>query len=225
MSYKRLKKEIEQILINDSPEKFYSTLENYNPHMLVNPLMGLLYDPRELIKFRSVEAIGFIMEKEAHKNIETVKNIMRRFMWNLNEESGGIGWGSPEAMAEIAARSQNIFSSFAKIIISYIDPESTSYLDHKELHPGIIWGIGRLGKANPDTGSLSEYIFNDILDDPDPRIKGLGVWACGICKIGSLKLKLKNLLNDNSEFTLYEDHILFQTSVSSAAKKALSLIN
>jgi len=40
---------------------------------------------------------------------------MRRLMWNLNDESGGIGWGNPEAMGEILACHEALANEYAPI--------------------------------------------------------------------------------------------------------------
>ena len=44
-----------------------------------------------------------VVSRLADSDMEAARVIMRRLMWNLNDESGGIGWGSPEAMGEILA--------------------------------------------------------------------------------------------------------------------------
>jgi len=49
--------------------------------------------------------MGRVVSSLAEKDMESARVVMRRLMWNLNEESGGIGWGCPEAMGETMARS------------------------------------------------------------------------------------------------------------------------
>jgi len=36
-------------------------------------------------------------------------------MWSLNDESGGIGWGAPEAMGAIMARHTGLADEYANI--------------------------------------------------------------------------------------------------------------
>lgn len=225
MSYKKLKKQIKQILLKSAIDETHEILNELSHEQLISSLMGLLFDPDELVKFRAVDSIGYAASIIAEKNIEKVRIIMRRLMWTLNEESGGIGWGSPEAMAAIAADSKKIYDEFAKIIISYIDPLSPSFLDHKELHPGIAWGIGRLGEKNKKTGELASYMLKKIILDTDPRIRGLGVWACGTCKISEAANTLEQLIKDKSEFLIYRNRELKKLTIAEAAKTALDIIN
>jgi len=44
-----------------------------------------------------------VISNLTEKEMESARVIMRRLMWSLNDESGDIGWGAPEAMAEIIA--------------------------------------------------------------------------------------------------------------------------
>lgn len=224
MSYKKLKKEIKDILQEQKPDEFFDKLKDYNPDRVINPLIGLLYDSDDLIRFRAVEAIGFISSQRKDTDVEKLRVLMRRFIWNLNEESGGIGWGSPEAMAETAAASEKIYNEFIQIIISYIDPESGSFLDHEELHPGVVWGIGRLAKKYPDTAKHAEYMIKDLLKRKDSRVRGLAVWTAGNCRLKSLEKEIEALLNDSEEFILYDEHQLETMTIAKAAENALLLI-
>ena len=45
--------------------------------------------------------MGVVVAGLAEHDMESARVVMRRLMWNLNDESGGIGWSSPEAMGEI----------------------------------------------------------------------------------------------------------------------------
>ncbi len=224
INYKQLKSEIKTILSNNIPEKAFIILKNYPYEKIINPLIGLLYESDELLKFRAVEAIGKIAASREKKDIEKTRIIMRRFMWNLNEESGGIGWGTPEAMAETAASSKKIYDEFIKIFISYVDPESGLYLDHEELHPGIAWGIGRLAKKWPETKKYAGYMLKDLIKRTDPRVRGLSVWASGLCKMKELEKDIEKLLDDKNSFILYDDEKLKTITIGEASQKALKLI-
>jgi hypothetical protein len=81
--------------------------------------------------------------------MEAARVMIRRLMWNLNDESGGIGWGSPEAMGEILARHHGLAREYAHILISYIR-EDGNYLENEVLQAGVLWAIGRVGEVHPD---------------------------------------------------------------------------
>jgi hypothetical protein len=79
--------------------------------------------------------------------MEHARIIMRRLMWTLNDESGGIGWGVPEAMAEIMINHKGLFKEYAHILMSYAEGGG-NYLDHEPLKRGVIKAIERLEVNN-----------------------------------------------------------------------------
>jgi len=224
LSYKILKKEIKSLLKENNSQETVKTLKekNHNNDKVLNPLISLLYDPDEAIKHKAAEAIGILNSEKYEPDTEKTRILMRRLMWSLNEESGGIGWGAVEAMAETAVHNKTVFDEFYKIIISYIDPDSGSFLDHKELHPGIVWAIGRMLKAYPETGAYAEYVLKDLIDDNDPRIRGHALWAVLNGKVKNLESSIKKYLNDNEEFFLYDEKVMKKTKISEIAQKALN---
>ncbi|NIR18057.1 MAG: HEAT repeat domain-containing protein, partial [Desulfobacterales bacterium] len=77
------------------------------------------YNEDQDVRWSAVKAMGRVVAKMADEDMESARVIMRRLMWNLNDESGGIGWGSPEAMAEILTCHDGLAKEYAHILISY----------------------------------------------------------------------------------------------------------
>ncbi|MDY0360696.1 MAG: HEAT repeat domain-containing protein [Desulforegulaceae bacterium] len=222
MSYKKLKNFIKTTIQTKTPENALKDLKKYKFKQLTGPVKGLLFDLDPLISFRAAELMGLISKEAAKENIEPVRDIMRQLMWNLNEESGGIGWGSVEAMAETASQNKKIFDEFYKIIISYADPESSSFLDHEDLHPGAAWAVGRLLKQEPEKGDYANYVIKILLQHKDPKVKGNALWAASNMKnISDLKPIVKNLLQNNEKFILYEEGDINTISISKMAENVL----
>jgi len=84
----------------------------------------------------------------ADADMEAARVVMRRMIWQLNEESGGIGWGMPEAMGETMARHEGLAQEYAHMLVSYIQ-EDGNFLEHVPLQRGVLWGLGRLAQARP----------------------------------------------------------------------------
>ncbi|MGD9194313.1 MAG: hypothetical protein PVH58_20495, partial [Desulfobacterales bacterium] len=116
------------------------------PKRAVNPLFSLLCSLDERLKWRAVTAMGQVVSNLAETDLESARVIMRRFMWHLNDESGGIGWGCPESMGEIMARCERLADEYGFVLISYIQPEG-NYLEHEILQRGVLWGVGRLAHS------------------------------------------------------------------------------
>ncbi|MBU4421299.1 MAG: hypothetical protein KKH84_09905, partial [Proteobacteria bacterium] len=99
--FRTLKKKILELLNNNDLEKSIVKILELPARQVVNPLFSFLYNADELLKWKAVIAMGAVVSDLADHNMESARIVMRRLLWNLNDESGGIGWGSPEAMGEI----------------------------------------------------------------------------------------------------------------------------
>ena len=115
MTARALKKVIFEILTRENLAEGIGRIGQLPPRQAVSPLFSLFYHGDEKIRWGAVAAMGEVVSGMAKTEMEAARVVMRRMMWNLNDESGGIGWGSPEAMGEVMARSKRICREFAAI--------------------------------------------------------------------------------------------------------------
>lgn len=221
MSHRQLKKEALSLLQSDDLLPALEALCNYPPRQIVNPLFGLLYHGDPLIRWRAVSAMGAVVSRMALKKTESARIIMRRFMWNLNDESGGIGWGSPESLGDIMAECDKLAGEFGRILISYADPKG-NYLEHPTLQQGVLWAWGRLGRRQPEMFKPSAALLIPYLSSPDHHLQGLAAWAAEPLAERSLDGHLKALLNHTKQISIYVDHKLITQTVAQLAENALS---
>jgi hypothetical protein len=123
-----------------------------DPQKLVGPLFSALYALDPAVKWHAVTCFGFLVPRiRNEKSLEAARVIMRRFLWNLNDESGGIGWGSPEAMGEIMACDPVMADEYHCLLLSFIEDRQgpDNYLEHLPLREGAYWGIARLAQSSP----------------------------------------------------------------------------
>ncbi len=219
-----LKKKVQELL---KDREFYSSLDQLRQlpgRIVINSLLSLLLDNDELVRWRAVTAIGSIVSLMAKKDIEAARVIMRRLMWSLNDESGGIGWGAPEAMSEIMAQCDKIAEEFHSILISYLDEEG-NFLEYEALQKGLIWGVSRLSMIRPDLMKPASRYLHKYLDSNDPSIRGLSAFSVGLLKARDEKNYLGKLLHDHAEFRTFSDNELTTFKVSDFVEKAVSLLN
>ena len=176
MGWRQLKKEILELLCHKDFEKSLEKICQLPARQAVNPLFSFFYNSDELVRWRAVAAMGAVVSNLADHDMESARVIMRRLIWNLNDESGGIGWGSPEAMGEIMARHERLAEEYHKILISYIMPDG-NYLEHEILQRGVLWGIGRLAHARPYLVKKFADLLCPYMESPDPILRSLAVWA------------------------------------------------
>jgi hypothetical protein len=220
LSGRQLKRHVLALLQQNDLTKCESELCRLPARQTVNPLFSFLCSVDEIIKWRAVAAMGAVVSNLATTDLESARVIMRRFMWQLNDESGGIGWGCPEAMGETTARSHQLAKEYAGILLSYIRADG-NFLEHELLQRGALWGVGRLARARPDFLKGCASLFNPYMQSNDAYLRGLAVWAVEpLLDQGSIPA-LEALSNDSAELMLFRKGRLAQCTVSQLAREAL----
>ncbi len=176
-AYRELKRKIPLLLDNRDIEPVLPELLQYPAQKLLGALYTALLSPQKLIKWHAVTAVGATVTRLAENDIEQARVVMRRFMWTLNDESGGIGWGSPECMGEIMARRQDLGLEYSRILFSYLaqgDTGSDNYLEYLPLRRGAFWGLARLAQGDPvlSREGLSQ-VQKALKQESDPEILAL----------------------------------------------------
>src|SRR3990172_6418108 len=113
---RELKRIVASLLASESFPASWESIRHLPGRQVINPLFAGFCDRDSLLRWRSVTAMGLVVSRLADENMESARVVMRRFMWNLNEESGGIGWGCPEALGEGMARSERLADEFGCIL-------------------------------------------------------------------------------------------------------------
>lgn len=191
---------------------------------VINPLFSFFYNKEEQVRWHAITAMGAVTSRMAAFDMEHARIVMRRLMWNLNDESGGIGWGSPEAMAEIMARCVPLAYEYSSILVSYANPNG-NFIEHDKLQRGVLWGLGRLAQVHPAHVSSAVPFLTAYLTAPDPYLRGLGTWAAGYIKSPALSDTILALTRDSSEILIFAEFKLSRIKVSQLARQALSQIS
>ncbi|MBW1886750.1 MAG: HEAT repeat domain-containing protein [Deltaproteobacteria bacterium] len=219
-----LKKKVLDLLKSEDLDLAIDQLCRLPPRHVINPLFSFLYNSNEKIKWRAVTAMGAIVSKLADEDMESARIIMRRLMWNLNDESGGIGWGSPEAMGEILACHETLANEYSQILISYAR-EDGNFQEHELMQRGVLWGIGRLAQSNPELLIDAVTYLIPYLDSSDATVRGLAVWILGLLGIEGGWSKLEQLTDDENQLKIYIDRRLIKCKVKELAENAFGKEN
>ncbi len=183
---------------------------------VVNYLLSFLFHPVPLVKWRAVTALGLVVNRMADENVEAARNIMRRLIWSLNDESGGIGWGSAEAMGEIMAANETLAREYCCILLSYVQDEGNP-LENPLLERGVLWGIGRLAQGRPELLGGCGCHLVPYLRSEDPIHRGFALWALGFLKERLPVRELAALMEDRSEIQIYESGALISVRICDLA--------
>jgi hypothetical protein len=217
---RKLKKKIFHLLVQKDFQKALEQLEHYPLKSLIGPLFSFFYNKDDQIRWRAITAMGVIVARLGDSDIESGRVVMRRLMWNLNDESGGIGWGSPEAMGEIMARNPRIADEYRNILISFLS-EDCNYIEYEMLQRGVLWGFGRLSHARPEMLYNCSSLLVPYMLSSDSHVRGFAAWAIGALDISPAHDYLKKLLEDHSIIKIFLNLELIELKVSHLARKSL----
>lgn len=222
-SQRGIKKEILALLSQAELDTVFSVLAGYPPEKLLNPLFSGICSGSEKTKWNAVSAMGVTVARLADQDMEAARIVMRRFMWSLNDESGGIGWGTPEAMAECLACHEGLAREYAKILVSFMR-EDGFYLELPALQRGLMWGISRLAQVRPELlrdWHAPRYLL-PYLDSEDPVVRALAARALGQLRVIEAAEKITPCLGDPTPFSLYAAHRLITVTTDQLARQALA---
>ena len=205
-SGRELRREAEALLRAEDFERRLPEWLRFPARRLIGPLLSFLCSADDLLRWRAVRVMGLVTSRLAGEDPESARVVMRRLMWSLTDESGGIGWGAPEAMAETMVNHEGLATEFAHILVSYVGANETR-LDNDLLLRGVLWGLGRLGSARPDLLRDCLPHLEPFLRSGDAALRGLAAWA--LARMGALTPdRARPLLDDEAEFELYLDGVL-----------------
>jgi len=177
--------------------------------------MHLFADINEPLRWYAIEAIGRLARELAPKKTEVYRNLIRRFLWAMNDESGNVPWSSPEGIGSIVANQPFLFGDYTPMLI-------TNALDNPMCHRGLLWAAGRIGRVR---SSLVFPFIQDILpflysDEPD--LRGYAAWALGELGYQEILPELIRLTTDQSPVYIFKEAKFMAESVGTLAKEAVS---
>ena len=185
-------------------------------------LMGLLFHEDELVKWRAVTAIGRL----AASSPEAMRPKVFGLLWSLSEESGTVGWGSAQAIAEMYVNNPALAGEAIRPVLHYPDDEELARPANRNtpLLAGSIWATGRIADADPALAGEMGEALTGFLDDPDPRVRAVTAWALGRIGYGAAAGALEKLTGDGQAAEVYIDEELTRHTVGRYAADALARI-
>lgn len=185
-----------------------------------------------MLRWHAVTLFGEVMSRLADKDMEAARIVMRRFLWSLNDESGGIGWGAPEAMAESMYHHDRLCDEYLHMLISYMLPDGPlehqdgNFLELPELQRGLLWGVARLAERRGPLLLAKQVVPHllEYLSSADAAVCGLAARALGLLKSVQAVEHLKQLDGDEREVRVYQGGKVVVTTVKDLADEALASI-
>ncbi len=232
MSGRKNKSKVMQLLAGNDLDAIQSQLSAMNVKDVLHALFSGICRSEEHIRWNAIACMGVAVARLAEQDMEEARVIMRRLLWNLNDESGGIGWGTPEAIAEIMVCHEGLAEEYVHMLVSYMREDGEelfqdgNYLEHEVLQRGLLWGMTRLAAIRPEM-LLQQDVTQDLLpylQSPDPGVRGLAAKSLGLLGAENAVDQLRLLQQDNELVRYVKDGFVRSVSVKTLALRALDQI-
>lgn len=168
--------------------------------------MHIWGDYRNVMRWHALSALEALAKNFAKDYDEVYRNVIRRAIWAMADESGNVPWAAPEMMAVVIKACPEQYREFVKIMVH-------NGLDSPMCHGGVLWAVGYLGaeyyaELEPFLPKLMQF-----LEDKDPELRTLAVWALKALHYTPAFDKMKALETDCASAWIYQDGILAQRTL------------
>jgi hypothetical protein len=140
--------------------------------------------------------LGVVSDIVARDDIEKVRRQIRRLLWLMNDESGGICWNAPETIGEIIYNVPSLIEEFGVMLPNYFEEEP--------FEKGSRWALARISKINPEILNHAVPGLLKSLDSDNAEIKGYSIMALKSFNVASVNSKIDLIIKDKSLVTIYD---------------------
>jgi hypothetical protein len=174
-----------------------------------------LYDLDERLRWPAIETVAKVMKNwwDSGKE-EKVRIYIRTLFWSMNDESGGIGWSSPQTVAEIIVNNPVLIDPYGSMMIAHC-------IDEPLLLKGCFWGIGRMGGLIRESIKFFQDKILEVLSNDDVEVLGIAAWAMGEAGFALAAPFLEKLRFRSEPVTIYMDGIFYEKPLGEWIKEAL----
>jgi len=184
---------------------------------VLRALAGLLFDREPLVCWRAIEALGRASAVVAEEDPERVRQQLRRQYWQMNDESGNVGWYAAEAIGEMLYNVPGLIFEYGTIMLSFLKEEP--------FEAGAHWAIARMACKKPEVFRFNSRVMVPSLKDADPHVRAFTLWALQAMRDTGAIEPARELLGDKAEISYYDmDSGAFKSEkVADAAKRYVEL--
>ncbi len=182
-------------------------------------LWSLTFDADELVRWRAVEAIGVVAAWLAESDVEHLRAFIRRLLWSMNDESGGVGWHAPETLGEILVNAPSLVGEYGTLLLRFCR--------ESPFEQGAHLAVCRVARVDPTPLLEGVDQLAASLEDTDPTVRGHAALALGVMRSQRHRSAVGALQTDPSPVRRYDFDAgcLQDTSVGQMAAEATGLLD
>ncbi len=181
-------------------------------------LFSLTFDSGDLLRWRAIEATGKAAAAVFEAKPDKVRDFIRRLLWLMNDESGGLGWHAPEVLGEILFNIPRLVAEYGRLLPAFMKEEPFEAGSRFAIYRASLVAPGHFSDCAPELGSS--------LSDPNAYVRGFAALALGVIGARDFLPALKEICGDSGALTLYDFDRgqLIQTSVGEIARRQIELL-
>jgi hypothetical protein len=146
------------------------------PAKTLRYLVGRLYTAEDGSRQNVIEALGEVTSEPGVYSVEKIRELLRRFFWWLNDESGAVPFGIPEAIGVVLAARPELQQEFLPLICAMA--HHPDLLQAGPIERGVFWALGRIGRpvalCSPEAVTA---VACAAQQHPDAQTRTTAVWA------------------------------------------------
>jgi hypothetical protein len=154
-------------------------------------LQALLFEADELLAWRAVEGLGRAAAVLARGGEEPARELARRTLWLMNDESGGLLWRGAEVLGAVLANVPALCRDLGAVLASFLEEEP--------FRAGARWGLWRISAVAPAAVREVAPALAASFADADPAVRGLAALA-----LRGAGAPVPDLSADRAAFTLFD---------------------
>jgi hypothetical protein len=195
-------------------------------------LIRMAYDKETLVGWRAIKAMGRVAKAIVKTHNEFLRTTVRKLLWSLSDESGGIGWAAPELLGEIVSSDPEGFDDIVPLIAEVYDIEEQTF------RPGVVYALARIAEASPEMAAIYQKIIIKSLTDTNPLMKIYAlelvelVWATACRKnlwSQEYQKKIINVVNsmkkEHRSAWIFQENAFIEVMVGEMANMTLNVIS
>jgi hypothetical protein len=153
--------------------------------------------------------MGYVARALRTTHLDVLRETVRRLLWSMSDESGGIGWSAPETLGEIVRSDPEEFRDIIPILWSNREEES--------FRPGAVWALARVAGVRPDMVAFSSDNLKELVSDPNPAVRGYAALLVRATTPEGKEDILRKLSGDFGILRVYSNGLLREKTVSELA--------
>jgi hypothetical protein len=178
----------------------------FQSRKILSVLVRLAYEKETLTGWRAISAVGKVASVFVRSNYDFLRETIRKLLWSLSDESGGIGWAAPEILGEIVSADPEKMSDIIPLITE------AYYIEEKVFRPGVLYALKRIAETSPDSVVPFQHVIMDGLSEQEPLARLYALELVGL--LNSLILpenserirnSIKSLLQDRAEAWIFRN--------------------